>query len=116
MGGVATLHNIKSDQKLVCEVGSLLVLTKYVPLYIVKTGNIHSDLCYPARYVVSVDQNNIVLLLENVYETKISTGLDEKDYSHYGWCKVLYQENIYWLDGRHVNKNQARILELSSER
>lgn len=96
--------------RLICSAGSILTLAKFVPLYRIRTGNIYSDLCYKPLYISSDNEQNNVLLLESVLETKISTGVGDRYHSHYGWSKVLYNEETYWLDGRHVASTRARVL------
>lgn len=108
--GALAFQSLEDESVLICRSGSLLGLTKYVPLYLVKTGNIHSDLCYKPNYVLSMDDQWIVLLLEDVFETKIYTGVGQLSYKHSGWVKVLYNNEIYWLDARHISNSRIMIL------
>lgn len=110
MGSLVTKEASNERPVILCGTGSLLALSRYIPLYIVRTGNVHTDLCYKPLYIVAKDNNSLVLLLENVIATKMSTGVSGNYYVHCGWFKVLYKENIYWLDGRHIHDSRVQII------
>jgi hypothetical protein len=110
VGSLVAKEAIDERPMVLCRAGSLLALSKYIPLYTVRSGNVHTDLCYRPLYIVSMDNNSLVLLLENVVATKISTDVIGNYHIHCGWCKVLYKETIYWLEGRHIHDSRVSII------
>jgi len=110
MGSLVAKEIDEEKPTIICRAGSLLALSRYIPLYSVRSGNVHTDLCHKPLYIVPMDNNSLVLLLENIVATKISTGVTGSYYIHCGWCKVLYKEKIYWLDGRHIQDSRVQVL------